>query len=85
MFTTLPVYFIMIIPLCICIPLTWYSFVVLALAVQQGFVAEEWIREARNNVWVEANLHAEVNKALGASEQKNKELNSKLLLRRGLL
>ena len=57
----------------------WYSFIVFAQAIQEVFVAEEWVKDARNDAKVKANLHAEANKALGASEQKNKELTTKLI------
>ena len=52
------------------ISLTWYSLVICAQAIQKVFVAKEWVKDARNDARVEANLHAEANKALGASEQK---------------
>ena len=42
-------------------------------------MVEEWVNDTRNKARLEANLHAETNKALGASEQKNKELESKLI------
>ena len=48
-------------------------------AIQEIFVAEEWVKDARNKVRVEANLRTKANKALGASEQKNKELAKKLM------
>ena len=41
-------------------------------------MAEEWVKDARNEARVEANLRAKTNKALGAAEQKNKELATKL-------
>ena len=37
-------------------------------AIQEVFVAEEWVKDARNKVRVEANLRTKANKALGASE-----------------
>ena len=43
-----------------------------------GFLIEEWVKDARNEVRVETNLRAEANKALGASEEKNNELAVKL-------
>ena len=43
-------------------------------AIQEVVVAEEWIRDARNEAKVKANLRAETHKALGATKQKNKEL-----------
>ena len=41
-------------------------------------MVEEWVKDARNEARVEANLHAETKKALDAIEQKNKELTVKL-------
>ena len=79
MFTALPICFIMTISLYICISLTWFCLVVFAQAIQEVFVVEEWVKDARNDARVEANLRAETNKALGTFEQKNKELNSKLV------
>ena len=43
------------------------------------FIAEEWVKDAQNKARVEANLHAETNKALGIAEQKNKKLTAKLI------
>ena len=34
-------------------------------AIQEVFVAEEWVKDARNDAKVKANLRAEANKALG--------------------
>ena len=48
-------------------------------AIQEVSVAEEWVNDAWNEAKVEANLRAEANMALGTSEQKNKELASKLI------
>ena len=48
-------------------------------AIQEVFVAEEWVNDARNESKVEANLRVEAKRALGASEQKNKELANKLV------
>ena len=59
--------------------LTWYPLVVSAQAIQEIFVVEEWVKNARNDARVEANLRTKANKALGASEKKNKELTSKLI------
>lgn len=39
-----------------------------------------WVKDARNKVRVEANLHAETSKALGATEQNNQELTTKLTI-----
>ena len=57
---------------------TSYSLVVFSQAIREVFVAEEWVKDAQNDARVEANLHAEANKALGTSEQKNKEFTTKL-------
>lgn len=48
-------------------------------AIQEVFVAEEWVNDAQNESKVEANLRVEAKRALGASEQKNKELANKLV------
>ena len=45
---------------------------------QEIFVAEEWVKDARSEARVEANLRAETNKALGAMKHENKELAFKL-------
>ena len=42
-------------------------------AIQEVFVAEEWVNDAQNESRVEAK------RALGASEQKNRELANKLV------
>ena len=47
-------------------------------AIQEVFVVEEWVKDTQNEVRVKAKVHALANKALGASEQKNKELAVKL-------
>ena len=49
-------------------------------AIQEVVVAEEWIRDVRNEAKVKANLHAENHKALGATKQKNKELQANLIV-----
>ena len=48
-------------------------------AIQEVFMAEEWVTDARNEARVKANLYAEAKRALGACEQKNKELANKLV------
>ena len=48
-------------------------------AIQEVFVAEEWVTDAQNEAKVKANLRAKANKALGTAEQKNKELANKLV------
>ena len=50
-----------------------YSFVAYVQAIQEVFVAKEWVNDARNEARVEDN------RALGAAEQKNKELACKLV------
>ena len=42
-------------------------------------MAEEWVNDVGNKARVEANLCAKANRARGTSEQKNKELASKLV------
>jgi len=42
-------------------------------------MAEEWIRDTWNEAKVEANLYIETNKALGATEQKNRKLRANLI------
>ena len=47
-------------------------------AIQEVFTAEEWVKDAQNEARVETNLRANTNKAMGAVEQKNRELMAKL-------
>ena len=47
-------------------------------AIHEIFVADEWVKDARNEAKVEANLRAKANRALRAAEQKNQELNAML-------
>ena len=42
-------------------------------------MAEEWVKDARNEARLAYNLRAKTSKALGAAEQKNKELTTKLV------
>ena len=49
-------------------------------AIQEVFTAEEWVKDAQNEVKVEANLRVETSKALGAAIQKNQELIAKLIV-----
>ena len=49
-------------------------------AIQEVFTTEEWVKDAQNEARVEANLYAETSKALGAVEQKNQELATKLIV-----
>ena len=37
-------------------------------AIQEIAVAVEWVKDTRNKVRVEANLHAETDRALGATK-----------------
>ena len=55
-----------------------YSSVVFVQAIQEVFTTEEWVKDARNEARVEANLLVETRKALGVVEQKNQELTVKL-------
>ena len=41
-------------------------------------MAEEWVKEARNDAKNEVHLHLKIEKALGAVKKENKELLSKL-------
>ena len=45
-----------------------YSFVVFVQPIQEVFTTEEWVKDARNEARVEANLLAETRKALGVVE-----------------
>ena len=49
-------------------------------AIQEVFTTEEWVKDAHNEARVKANLRAETSKALGAVEQKNQELATKLIV-----
>ena len=51
-----------------------YSFTVYVQAIQEVSVAEEWVNDTQNKARVEVKLCVEANRALGACEQKNKEL-----------
>jgi len=57
-----------------------YSFVAYMQAIQEVTVAEEWIKDTRNETKVEANLCVETDRALGAAKQKNKELSTKMIV-----
>ena len=57
---------------------TWDSFVIFMQVVQEVFMAEEWIRDARNEARAEASSRTEVEKSLGALKQKKQELATKL-------
>ena len=46
---------------------------------QQIFVAEEWVKDARNQVKAEAYFRAEVEKSLEALKQEKAELTDKLV------
>ena len=47
-------------------------------AIQEVFMAKEWVKDAQNEARLTKNLHIETGKALGITEQKNKELSTKL-------
>jgi len=47
-------------------------------AIQEVYIAEEWVKDARNEAGAKANLRAKTNKALGAMKHENQELTSKL-------
>ena len=47
-------------------------------AIHEIFVAEEWVKDAKNEARVVVNLHIKTNKALGAAKQINQELTTKL-------
>ena len=46
---------------------------------QEVFVAEEWVKEARNDARNEAHLRVEAEKSLGIAKQECKELAFKLI------
>ena len=58
-----------------------YSSIIFVHAIQEVFMAEEWVKDAYNEARVEANLRAETNKTLGAAKQKNQELIAKLTVK----
>ena len=47
-------------------------------AIQEMYIVEEWVNDARNEAKTEANLRAKTNKALGVMKHENQELVSKL-------
>ena len=47
---------------------------------QQVYVAEEWVRNARDKVKAKAHSHFEVEKALRALKEKHKKLGKKLTI-----
>ena len=48
--------------------------------IQKAFVAEKWVKDARNEGRVKTNLRVEANKALGVAKQENQELTTKLTM-----
>ena len=42
-------------------------------------MAEKWVRDARNEAKVKANLRVETERALGPTKQKNQELTTQLI------
>ena len=47
-------------------------------------MAEEWVKDARNEAKVEANLCVATDRALGVTKQKNKELSTKLIAEKSM-
>ena len=47
-----------------------YSSFVFVQAIQEVFMAKEWVKDARNKVRVEANFRVETSKALAVAKQK---------------
>ena len=58
---------------------TWGCYIIFVQITQEVFVAEEWVKEARNDVKNEVYLYLETKKALEAAKEENKELLSKLI------
>ena len=58
--------------------LTKLSLGVFAQAIQEFFMAEEWVKDAQNEARLMDNLRAETNKSLTTVEIRNKELALKL-------
>ena len=54
-------------------------FIIFMQVTQQVFVADEWVRNAHNEVRAEAHSHLEVEKALEAHKEKHAELANKLV------
>ena len=48
-------------------------------AIQEVTMAEKWVRDARNEAKVKANLRVETERALGPTKQKNQELTTQLI------
>ena len=48
-------------------------------AIQEVYIAKEWVKDAQNEARTEANLRAETNKALGVMKHENQELFAKLI------
>ena len=57
---------------------TWDYNIVLMQITQEVYVVEEWVNRARNDAKNEANLCLDVEKALGAAKEENKDLATKL-------
>ena len=57
---------------------TGVCYIVFVQITHEVFVAEEWVKEAQNEVKNEVHLRLETEKALGAVKEENKELLSKL-------
>ena len=54
------------------------SFVIFVQISWEVFIAKEWVKDARNEARVEADLRAEANKSLGAMKQEYQELATQL-------
>ena len=59
---------------------TWGCYIFFVLITQEVFVAEEWVKEAQNDVKNEVHLRLKTEKALGAAKEENKKLLSKLIV-----
>ena len=60
---------------------TWGCYIVFVQITQKVFVAEEWVKDARNNVKNEVHLRLKTKKALEAAKKENKKLLSKLVVK----
>ena len=49
-------------------------------AIQEVAMAEKWVRDARNEARVKANLRVEIDRTLGPAKQKNQELTTQLIV-----
>ena len=56
------------------------SFVVFAQAIQEVFIAEEWVKDTQNEARLADNLRMETSKSIAITKSKNKELALKLTI-----